>query len=249
MSALVALNAGVIWLRELLVEGRALLLGAVAEYRAHRVPWIVAVIAGCLVVAALLPGDVARSREWFLPQDPGLVRLCAQVGYWGELHRVPLALLGILWIAGMSRRRSDWRRAALAALLAGLVAGAGAAAVKGLTGRPRPLLTLPADGLPDRFSGPTLAHDRQSFPSGHATHSAAIAAALIVAVPPVGVAATAGAGLVAWSRMYFHRHYAGDVAAGLLLGGAVGGASGLAARRRSRQRTESMDAVPTDSNP
>jgi membrane-associated phospholipid phosphatase len=206
--------------------------------------WIASSAIGAAVTALLIPGDVARSQAWFVPQDPDLVLLCGKLGYWGELHRAPLIVAGVVYLAGVVRRSAFLRMAALAAILAGAGAGIIAAAVKGATGRPRPMLTLDTgrggELLEERFTGPTGNSKMQGFPSGHATHSTAVAAALAVSVPAVGVPALAGAGVISWSRMYFHRHYLGDVVAGTVLGGVLGIWFGLAARRSRSCISESL---------
>lgn len=227
------------WLLDLRNETVALLRAVPAEVRRRRSLWSGLALAGGVGVGLLLPGDVARSQAWFVPQDPALRSFCGATGYWAELHRVPLLVVAALWLAGWWRGRLLWRRAALAALLAGAGAGLFSSVVKGLGGRPRPMLTLTVDGVApvtvDRFTGPSAKHDYQSFPSGHATHCMGVAAALAVAVPPVGVPAVVAAGGVAWTRMYFHRHYLGDVTGGALLGGLVGVWFGLAARRVKKE--------------
>lgn len=87
-----------------------------------------------------------------------------------------------------------------------------------------------------------LAHDSSSFPSGHATTSAAVfvmvayalwrerllpssAAVVLGAAPPV---------LIAWSRVRVDDHWATDVLAGWCLGLAVAGLCGLLHRRLVR---------------
>ena len=70
-----------------------------------------------------------------------------------------------------------------------------------------------------------------SFPSGHATTAFAAAAALAVMRPSLRWWAFGLAAAVAFSRVYLGVHFAGDVLAGALLGGATGAALGLLARR------------------
>jgi hypothetical protein len=97
-------------------------------------------------------------------------------------------------------------RVGLAALVAVVVAGLGAAALKPLTGLPRP----------------DVAATPLGFPSGHATIAFALAAVLGAAWPawrPVFVLAAVLAGV---ARLYYRVHFLLDIAAGGVLGTAVG---------------------------
>jgi membrane-associated phospholipid phosphatase len=81
-------------------------------------------------------------------------------------------------------------------------------AVKFLVRRPRPQIAdLPA-----------LVHtaSQRSYPSAHATTSAAAAVGLSKVLPPVPVVTTAGA--LALSRLYLGVHYPSDTLAGAALG-------------------------------
>src|SRR4051794_34086848 len=60
-----------------------------------------------------------------------------------------------------------------------------------------------------------------SFPSDHATAAGAVAVGLLFANRRLGIVACVLAVLMAFTRVYVGAHYAGDVVAGLALGGLV----------------------------
>jgi undecaprenyl-diphosphatase len=124
-----------------------------------------------------------------------------------------------------ARGTLPWRAAlTLAAVLLGSLASTLA---KPLFDRPRP--PLGDAGISAIGSLPTSA----SFPSGHATTAFAAATALALLRPGLRWWALALAAGVAISRVYLGMHYAGDVAAGAVLGVAVGGGLVHALRRLS----------------
>lgn len=82
-------------------------------------------------------------------------------------------------------------------------------------GRPRPRVGI--DNLEALVRDP----DKYSFPSAHAASSTAIAVSTAVRAPNVGVPLAVLAALISFSRIYVGVHYPLDVAAGILVGGAV----------------------------
>lgn len=116
------------------------------------------------------------------------------------------------WRLGM------WRRAAAAWLTMMAVWGT-AALLKLLVGRERPTVV---DAVWE--------HDGLSFPSGHATNSAAMTAAVLLMLAPVvvggvrralAVAAVLFVAVVALHRVFLGVHYPSDVIAGVVLGGGL----------------------------
>jgi len=181
--------------------------------------------------------------------------IAGEFSYWGDFLPGTLPLSLGLIVAGAIFRRPAWQRAGLAAFLAAVIAGGFVSSFRVTLGRPRPFATatevsgkigrVPAPlvsfGKPaapgelvDGFYGiqqPMLFH---GFPSGHASTSMATAAALAVALPPLGTVAVLGACGVCWSRFYLQRHYLSDLTVGGGVGIAVGLYFGWVARRLGR---------------
>lgn len=130
-----------------------------------------------------------------------------------------LAILACRLLPRVSRvapERPLGRLAARIEFLFAAVAGCGLAAVtlKYAIGMPRP--SLGADATAVRFA---FDPDYASFPSGHATTAAALAMALTVLKPRLGLLVWPLALLVGASRMVVGAHHLSDVVAGLALGG------------------------------
>ncbi|WP_083656468.1 phosphatase PAP2 family protein [Mongoliimonas terrestris] len=99
------------------------------------------------------------------------------------------------------------------------ISGVAAIILKFGLGHPRPSMQPALEGL-GALTGPTLDPRMASFPSGHATTMAALVAGLAFLWPRVALAVAPFALLVAASRSVVGAHFASDIAAGLLLGGA-----------------------------
>jgi undecaprenyl-diphosphatase len=138
----------------------------------------------------------------------------------------PRALVWALATIFACLRTRTWRPLA-AVVGAFLLAQVVSSELKTLTDRPRPPLTfasvhplvqLPASG---------------SFPSGHATTAAAVAAALWWSSRGASLALGAFALLIALSRVWLGVHYPSDVIAGLALGAVLGLVCGRVTRTAS----------------
>jgi undecaprenyl-diphosphatase len=171
--------------------------------------------------------------------------LAAYGGAHGTWSRAMLAItvVGGGWSALLLLPLLAWTRTRRFAGALALTVGAQAASVfilKAIVGRTRPWIAL---GYPAPFGAP---HDG-SFPSGHAAGSFCLAGFLMVVLPAIGAADSAGAGvpaagasraqliaavsvvfaaLVALSRVYLGAHWPSDVLAGALMGWAFGVAGG-----------------------
>jgi membrane-associated phospholipid phosphatase len=159
---------------------------------------------------------------------------------WGELHKAPLVLLIVIALVGYFLRRPQLYWSALAGILSGVVAGILVNLVKWFAGRPRPSTTIP-DGFYPFHTG----WDYASFPSGHATHTIAIVAAVAVLAPRTANALFFGALLVIWSRWYLERHYPTDLWVGACLGLGIGLLFGCATRNVYLRHVKALTATST----
>lgn len=122
---------------------------------------------------------------------------------------------GVIWIILglllLVNKKTKWMGVTvLAALLLSLLVGN--LTLKPLVARPRPCWVHPEIPL-------LIGNPRDfSFPSGHSLSSFAAATAVLLWNRRAGMAALAGAAIMACTRLYFYVHYPTDVVAGLLLG-------------------------------
>lgn len=126
---------------------------------------------------------------------------------------------GVLWvILGLLllfNKKTKWMGiTVLAALLFTLLVGN--LTLKPLVARPRPCWRHPEIPL-------LIANPKDfSFPSGHSMSSFAAATAVLMWNRRAGIAALAGAVIMACTRLYFYVHYPTDIVAGLLIGVVLG---------------------------
>lgn len=131
---------------------------------------------------------------------------------------VQAAIAIILMLAGYLKKNDRLLKAGKFGLIAIILAGIIVQIIKHIIGRPRP--TKVDEGI--NTLGPSLSPGYDSFPSGHAASSFALAAVLSAVYPKgryifYSIAAIAGV-----SRIYLDSHFASDVLAGAMLGIAVG---------------------------
>ncbi len=205
----------------------AIALGCDAWHQARR-SWRRTLVG--LALTAVLVGlgwrwDVPVSQWIHEHEGFGLKKVAGRIRVWGAFNDT-LVLCGVLVASGKWAGRPGWRRAAVAALMAAVVAGIVVNALRVGMGRPRPRANLP-----DRFTGPALTWQRQSFPSGHSGASFACAGALCAATPVYGALAAVNATIVAAASVLNRSHYPTDVLAGAALGLWIGIGFGRAARR------------------
>lgn len=153
----------------------------------------------------------------------------------------PILLGGAMYVVGRAADRPRLAHVALHAAEAIVVGLATAGTLKMLAGRERPYAS--ADSTPHDFGfGRGFEGERyQAFPSGHATVSFAVAAALLSESEAlsrrarwiVGSTLFGGAAVVGLSRMYADRHWASDV----VMGAAIGTVAGLKTVRFNHTHT------------
>jgi undecaprenyl-diphosphatase len=154
--------------------------------------------------------DVAMYEAVAATSTPRLDRAMSGLSSAADYSRLSLAAAVVLAAAGgVPGRRAAVRGVAAVALTAAVVNGL----VKPLARRRRP---QPPAGIPlaRRVRMPRSA----SFPSGHSASAFAFAAEVGRELPWAGVALTALATTVAYSRVHTGVHYPGDVVAGALCG-------------------------------
>lgn len=185
-----------------------------------------------LAIAVFFPRDVALA-DWIHQDRSEFLRDVARRFSTHGDFRLPIEFFLFLVIAGVWKKRSDWRRLGLAILLAASFAGAVATTVRVATGRPRP-----SAHVADHFGGPEFRdHKRQSFPSAHAATSIATATVVLCGTGSVGVPFFLLSLGVPWARVYMHDHYLSDITVGGLVGIWFGLALGLPVRSRRRRNS------------
>ena len=213
-------------------QGRTILRGFWFLVGARRVAALVAVLAAATLFILVHPIDRPLLDLLSLSHgQPGSAtyRVAYFFGTWGDYptYNLPLAL--VLWLYGIWRKSSAWRRIAVICFLGATLAGLFDDCFRLTLGRARP-----DAHTPDGFYGITYAFSGgfQSFPSGHAASVFGVAAALLVTELPLGLATTAFALAVVWARMELERHYPSDVLVGSVIGIYFGLMVGLGAKLR-----------------
>lgn len=146
--------------------------------------------------------------DWFQSiQNPVLTPVLELFTLIGEAGTVWIAV-GILLLARKTSRSTGI--AVLLALVFCLLTGN--AFLKNVVARPRPCWRHPEIEMLIR-----IPRD-YSFPSGHTMSSFAAAVGVYLWNKKWGIAALAGAVVIAVSRMYFYVHYPTDILAGALIG-------------------------------
>lgn len=150
---------------------------------------------------------------------------------------VLVLISGALLLVGLVFKRPPWRDAGVWSLMAHGAAGIAVQSLKRLIGRPRPRFMHGEDVQ----LAPSLTDGFDSFPSGHATASFAVAAVLAKYFPRLAWVFYGLAGLVAVSRVVRGSHYATDAVVGAALGLIVGLA--IANPLGSRWRSSSVGLI------
>ncbi len=149
--------------------------------------------------------------------DPRMAQL-SHFGDWagGGIQLVSFSL-GV-WAVGWLTGRSVWLQVGAQSLLAHGIAALVTNGLKRSLGRPRPKFSHAGE-----FQlWPSLDNGFDSFPSGHASASFAVAAVLAAHVPQARWCWYGVAFIVSWSRVFRSAHFPTDIVGGALLGVAVG---------------------------
>src|SRR5206468_2582649 len=183
--------------------------------------WVVrrltALALSCVVLVAVFWGvlqlDLPLARFLRSVHLPWL-ELAGDLGSRLGSGAVLAGISGVLLAIGLVSKQPRFRRAGLESLIAHAAAALTAQALKHLIGRPRPRMT---HGGGFQF-GPSWDAGLDSFPSGHATASFAVAAVLARHFPRAGWLLYGAASFVALSRVTRGSHFPTDVLAGVGLG-------------------------------
>lgn len=150
-----------------------------------------------------------------------------------------IALLALLFLWKAGRRR--WVALAVLALTVLASDQISSGWLKPWIDRERPCFALPEA----RLLLSKQPHS-PSFPSGHATNSAAVAVVLFRYVPALRWLGLAAAILLAYSRVYVGVHYPSDVLCGALIGTLVGFLVVTVARSVERRWSRRRGSTPVD---
>jgi membrane-associated phospholipid phosphatase len=149
----------------------------------------------------------------------------AKVSKYGDWPQLMLAGAALGAVA-VWRKRSDWTRVLVAALIASTLAGVLANASRLTTGKVRPRHEAEHGA---GFHGPwhngklTIGNSGfNAFPSGHTATAVGFATPFLFAKPIVGIPVFCAALAIAWSRMQLGAHHLSDVVTATLLALAVG---------------------------
>jgi len=129
-----------------------------------------------------------------------------------------VVISGLFVAVGYARANPVWRRTGLRGWAAHAVTAVLVQGLKHGIGRPRPRLHREDEFL----TGPGLESGLDSFPSGHASASFAVAAVVARCHPALAWPAYALAGFVAVTRVFRGSHFVSDALAGAILGLVVG---------------------------
>lgn len=216
-------------LKDLLLPIWTVLCDHLHEWRQRPRLCLVFLMGSGLFTAFLFPFDAALVESWTVEHRGGFWNELARgFSYWGDFLTFCVPVGAGLLVLGFFMKKRRIQRMGAACVLGACLAGLTADLLQITTARPRPRHDVQEH--PGLFQTHSEFH---SFPSGHSATAFGSATALAVAYPPAAIPLMAGAGGVAWSRLYLGAHYPSDLVAGSALGILFGGLLGLAARKKS----------------
>jgi undecaprenyl-diphosphatase len=207
--------------------------------------WVRSLLAFAMVTLAIWLAVHPYDHAWLtlVQGDHTHLVLASWISNQGEFHILNLGFAVSFWLVGKLRRNRYIRRLAVASLLSGAVAGLACDVLHVTCGRPRPRAFARHANVSDRFTGPTLQSDFQSFASAHSAACSGSSTPVLLAMPEVGLPAVLVTGAVGWSRIYGNHHYPTDVLVGMTLGFFVGLPSGLRLRKLGKRASRMRAAA------
>ncbi len=206
-----ALNS---WMTSLWIEAKEALLHTGRWWLRWWLPALSMVMVTCVALWILSPlDDAIRDRvKSANASSSGWKEVAAVASYYGDFLGFNLVLFAVGHGVARLRRSRRLHRLATAGLICACLSGLSANVIRFMTGRPRP-----AAMLKDRFYGPHLRSQMQSFPSAHTATAMGATLPVILHSPLLGTPLVACAAVVAWSRIQLDRHHLTDVLGSTLL--------------------------------
>ncbi|HEY85894.1 MAG TPA: phosphatase PAP2 family protein [Chloroflexi bacterium] len=152
--------------------------------------------------------DAVWSAQLALPQGNQKWRWAAKIAHLGDGTLVFGGLALVYW-RGWQFNRPSLQNAVFAVLLSIIAVALVVIIIKYTLRRERPR---------DPSGFVTIQYDKYSFPSGHSARMASLAVAVLFFNPPLGIALSVAAVMIAAARVLVGVHYLSDVLVGLLLG-------------------------------
>ena len=156
--------------------------------------------------------------EWVRSLQGIWIERIGDVGYVIGSGISLVVISGLFVAAGYARANPVWRQAGLRGWMAQALTAILVQGLKHGIGRPRPRLHREDEF----FTGPSLESGLDTFPSGHASASFAVATVVAKYCPALAWPCYALAGFVAVTRVFRGSHFVSDVVAGVVLGIVVG---------------------------
>ncbi|MBK1834344.1 phosphatase PAP2 family protein [Roseibacillus ishigakijimensis] len=154
------------------------------------------------------------------PDQEKWLELCKWLHDYTQFHWFNLLGALFLILVGLWRSKPHWRRAGLAFLLAGGMAGLSVQTMKTLPGRPRPSTVVKKEEATSAFDfrGPNFKGGWRGYPSGHSASAWGSALVLGLYFRRLLIPAIAFSLLIAWSRVYGNYHWPTDALHGSAIG-------------------------------
>ena len=188
----------------------------VSRFTFH-VPLLFTLAALTLLFCAALQMD-RPMIEWVRSLQGVWIERVGDAGYLIGSGASLVVISGLFVAIGYLRKRPELYQAGLWGWAAHAVTAVLVQSLKHGIGRPRPRLHRDEEF----FTGPSLESGLDSFPSGHASASFAVATVIAKHCPALAWPAYALAGYTSLTRVFRGSHFVSDVIAGVVLGIVVG---------------------------